>query len=240
MDRRVIVVAVLPLVLVAACTGGDPGAAPEQSGATPQASGAPTDPPTGAAGSETAQATESPSPDPTDPALPNNCGEVLLTTAVTQALGVRFEGETTYLRTAPDEASGRLGRVTCDYGVETDDDGVESSPVLSASVIAYPDADEALRRVDATVTRALGAGSTVEDVALPDNPDATAFLLSSQDSATVVAARGQYTFVIAAEVLGVDVGDDGEVTPAANVEGLQELLTTLLANTSAEDGEDAG
>lgn len=248
MNRLAGTVVAAATALLLGCSGeGEPVSAP-----TPEATPTVTEP---AAPPETAAAT-SPSPTPpasTDPPLPADCSELLLSTAIQEAIGVTFEGRTTFLRTAPDEGSGRLGRVTCGYGVVGEEDGEdgegdgggggeddgeggeEGPPVVQASVIAYPDAQEALSRLDATVVRAQADGSTAESVELADFPGTTAFLLSDQESASIVAARGQYTYVIAANVLPVAVGSSGAAE--VDLSGLQELLASVLEATGQPVGE---
>jgi hypothetical protein len=224
MNRLAGTVVAAATALLLGCSGeGEPVSAP-----TPEATPTVTEP------AAPPEAT-SPSPTPpasTDPPLPADCSDLLLSTAIQEAIGVTFEGRTTFLRTAPDEASGRLGRVTCGYGVVGEDGGEggeEGPPVVEASVIAYPDAQEALSRLDATVVRAQADGSTAESVEFADFPGTTAFLLSDQESASIVAARGQYTYVIAANVLPVAVGSSGAAE--VDLSGLQELLASVLEAT---------
>jgi hypothetical protein len=188
--RAVPVVAVV--LLGAGCTGDDdpPAAAPT--------SAAPT---SGATGPGSPPAT------PTPAALPTGCDSMLPFTDLDQALGRPLFGRTVFTQGVAQPSIGRLGRVTCGYGLPTNGRGV---PPVEVGVSTYKDVESATTRVESTVSqlRSIGASQIQATVAgLP----ATA--LATGTSFTVVLAQGSRTVVVTVQrSLGVGNGPALAVT----------------------------
>lgn len=156
-------------------------------------------------------ATESPSPtgDPTaeetgaaEPALPEECGDVIRFVDVADALAVPMTGGVDRIYAEdfhPD--SGRLARLTCTYraagddddGEDEDDPDEDAEPAVEFNVSSYVDADAASRRLSGTVDSARTGGDEVESVEIAGLPG---FFLRGDDAVSYVAAVDELTYVV--------------------------------------------
>ncbi len=187
--RAVPVVAVV-LLGAAGCTGDDdpPAAAPT--------SAAPTSGATGPG-----------SPSATPAALPTGCDSMLPFTDLDQALGRPLFGRTVFTEGVAQPSIGRLGRVTCGFGLPANGRGV---PPVEVGVSTYKDVESATTRVETTISqlRSIGASQIQATVAgLP----ATA--LATGTSFTVLLAQGSRTVVVTVQrSLGASSGPALAVT----------------------------
>ncbi len=126
--------------------------------------------------------------------LPDDCGDLLETTVVLDALGVPLDGTTTYVYVGPLEDSGRLGRVTCGYGTAPGADGKPVSK-LTVAVNVYDDAATAAGRLDGSVAQAQSGGAQVTALEVLGRPG---YLTKDAEDTTYLVADGVRTYVIAA------------------------------------------
>jgi hypothetical protein len=108
--------------------------------------------------------------------------------------------------------SGRIERLTCNYGTETADDdgddgdggedGSEREPYVTIAVSSYTDPGAATVRIDSTVDSARIGGQQVEAMELVGR---SGFILRSDDTVSYVVADQELTYVV---TLSRDVLDD--------------------------------
>jgi hypothetical protein len=175
----VAVVAVVGAVMLASC-------APDSD--SPEAAGTPTETTT----------TSSPSPTPTTTVtatLPTNCSSLLPDAEVVRAIG-QLGGSTTYVFDVPAPSIGRLGRVTCAYGVNVTATGGQSTPILDASLMLYVDAASAQRRVDVSVSESRARGETVTPLDVAGQPG---YAFETSERLSVVGIVGTRTVLVGIE-----------------------------------------
>ncbi|HYT09476.1 MAG TPA: hypothetical protein VEL73_02320 [Mycobacteriales bacterium] len=170
----------VPLVLVglvaAGCTSGG-----GSSSSTPSPSGS-----AGASGSAQA-GTPTPS---AAAALPTGCESLLPFTDLDQALGRPLFGESSFIKGVAQPSIGRIGRVTCRYGLARGGRGVAP---IEVGVSTYKDAESATRRIEQTVAAARGQGSTQGQATVSGVP---ATLLGAREAVTLVLAQGSRTVAV--------------------------------------------
>ncbi len=152
-------------------------------------------------------------------ALPGTCTDLLTVAQVTDALGVRLPGTTSYVLGRPQPDIGRTGRVTCGYGVApaTDTAGA-SDPLLEVSVFVYVDARAAADRVEVLVADQESRGVRVDPV---DVPGADAVLLTGPADTTLVSTVAERTYALTLV--------PGLLEPAATQAALQALAADAIA-----------
>lgn len=126
--------------------------------------------------------------------LPGTCAEMLTVAQVTDGLGVRLPGTTSYLVGEPQPDIGRTARVTCGYGVApaTDTAGA-SDPLLEVTVFVYTDAAAAAERVEVLTTNQEQQGVRVDPATVAG---ADAVLLSGPADTTLVATVAERTYAL--------------------------------------------
>lgn len=191
-SRRLTTLALAATIVMAGCTDGDEPEVPEVPTPTP------TDQP-----STPTETTGTPGAEPTA-GVPELCSDLIATGRVAQIVetpmpsGVRRIYNDEFL-----EASGRIGRLTCEYGIKDDDDETSSptsgaspgdddaeSAVLEIAVSAYTAADVAAGRVGDTVDRASGQVSAL------DVMGNEGFLLGDDEDVSLVFADDVSTYVL--------------------------------------------
>jgi hypothetical protein len=176
------VVAVIGAVALASCA---PDAdEPEAAGASSETSTA----------SPSTSATTSPTPTVT-PTLPTSCSGLLPDAEVVRAVG-QLGGSTTYVFDVPAPNIGRLGRVTCGYGVNVTATGGQSTPVLDASLMLYVDAASAQRRVDVTVSESRARGEAVTSLPVGGQPG---YAFETSERISVLGIDGTRTVLVGME-----------------------------------------
>lgn len=158
--------------------------------ATPTASGTPT----GAA--------------PTDAGFPQECGELIPFVRVVEIMAIPMAGSSRVYQDDFPADSGRLERLTCNYGTESlDDDGEGSSeepqdgsedggerePYVTIAVSSYADPGAATVRVESTVDSARIGGQHVEPMELAGR---SGFVLRNDDTVSYVVADQELTYVV--------------------------------------------
>lgn len=172
---RAVPVVVAAVLLGAGCSGdGDPSAAA----------------PTSAAPSSSAPAAGSPSATPTAAALPTGCDSMLPFTDLDQALGRPLFGRTVFTEGVAQASIGRLGRVTCGYGLPANGRG--AAPI-EVGVSTYKDVESATSRVEATVSQLRSIGASQIQATVGGLP-ATA--LATGTAFTVLVAQGTRTVAV--------------------------------------------
>lgn len=147
---------------------------------------------------ETSTSSPSPTATPTPtstPTLPTNCSSLLPDTEIVQAVGA-LGGSTTYVFDVPAPDIGRLGRVTCGYGVNVTATGGQSTPILDASVMLYVDAASAQRRVDVSVSESRARGESVTAVEIAGQPG---YMFETSERISVVGIDGTRTVLVGIE-----------------------------------------
>lgn len=126
--------------------------------------------------------------------LPATCADLLTVAQVTDGLGVRLPGTTSFVLGQPKPDIGRTGRVTCGYGVTaaTDTAG-ESDPLLEVSVFVYSDPQAAADRAQAVQGSREAQGVRVDPATVPG---ADALLFSSPDDTTLIATVAERTYAL--------------------------------------------
>jgi hypothetical protein len=158
-----------------------------------------TDEPETAGPSSTASsASPSPSGSPTSTgtsALPPDCSGLLPNAEVQRAVG-QLGGSTTYVFDVPAPDIGRIGRVTCGYGVNVTATGGQSTPILDASLMLYVDAASAQRRVDVSVSESRTRGESVTPIEVGGQPG---FVFETSERISVVGINGPRTALVGIE-----------------------------------------
>jgi hypothetical protein len=159
-------------------------------------------------------ATSTPSPTGT-PTLPTNCSGLLPDAEIVRAIGA-LGGSTTYVFDVPAPDIGRLGRVTCGYGVNVTATGGQSTPILDASVMLYVDAASAQRRVDVSVSESRARGEAVTAVEIAGAPG---YLFETSERISVVGISGTRTVLVGIEAtrLPADQAKQALVTLATRI-----------------------
>ncbi|WP_131801726.1 hypothetical protein [Klenkia soli] len=126
--------------------------------------------------------------------LPETCAGLLTVSQVSDALGARLPGTTTYVVGEAEPGIGRTGRVTCGYGVTpaTATAGA-SDPILEVSVFTYTDPGAAAARVEALVAARRAEGEASGAAAVPG---ADAVLLTGPAETTLVATVDSRTYAL--------------------------------------------
>jgi hypothetical protein len=176
----VVELAVIAAVALASCApqADEPAAA----GASPETS------------SPSASATATPTPTAT-PTLPTNCSALLPDAEVVRTVG-QLGGSTTYVLDVPAPGIGRVGRVTCGYGVNVTATGGQSTPILDASLMLYVDAASAQRRVDVSVSESRARGETVTTAEIAGQPG---YAFETSERLSVVGIEGTRTVLVGIE-----------------------------------------
>jgi hypothetical protein len=174
-----VVAAVLAALALASCSAGDDES--DAAGASPAAS-------------PSTSATTSPSPTGS-PTLPTNCASLLPDAEIVQAVGA-LGGSTTYVFDVPQPDIGRIGRVTCGYGVNVTATGGQSTPILDASLMLYVDAASAQRRVDISVSESRVRGESVSSIEIAGQPG---YLFETSERVSVVGIDGTRTVLVGIE-----------------------------------------
>ncbi len=112
-----------------------------------------------------------------------------------QAVG-QLGGSTTYVIDVPAPAIGRLGRVTCGYGVNVTATGSQSTPVLDASVMLYVDRASANERVEVSVAESRAKGEVVTPTQVGGRPGYT---FETPERVSVVTSEGTRTALVGIE-----------------------------------------
>lgn len=180
----------------AACSEDDPGEATHPMledptpTATPTSTGTPTD------------------AEPTEAGFPQECGQLIPFVRVAEIMAVPMAGTSRVYQDDFPADSGRLERLTCNYGTEaaeddeSDQDGGEREPYVTIAVSSYTDPGAATVRVDSTVDSARIGGQQVEAMELAGR---SGFILRGDDTISYVAADQELTYVV---TLARDVLDD--------------------------------
>lgn len=209
MSGRTLLRPLVPMVcagalLVAGCSddGGDddpfadlPAATPSSAGSSPGASGAPAPAATG---------------------VPEECGDVVATTVILDAISVPLDGTAAFVTAGPVPESGRTGRITCEYGVAPGPDGQPVAKVRLA-VNGYVDEATVASRLDENVSRAQGQGQQIRALALDGRPG---YVLRDGASVSYLVADGTRT-VVATMVLGL-------VPPEAEQIALSDIVSAIV------------
>jgi hypothetical protein len=194
----------LLLVMAAGCgTSGEPPGADLLFSPTPSATPAPPSP----------SASAVPSPDVTT--LPASCTELVPASTVAAVVGVSLPGATTYLLEEPLPESGRLGRVTCGFGVP--DRPREAPAAVEVSRNLYESDEAALARLPLTRDAAVAEGDQVRDAPIAG---LEAFLVLDDESVSYVIADPPETVVLTLQ--------RGLVPPRAEQAVLEDLAAVVL------------
>jgi hypothetical protein len=195
-----VVAGVVGAVLLASCAPDtdEPetaGPSPTRSSASPSPSGSPTS--TGTS------------------ALPPDCSGLLPNADVQRAVG-QLGGSTTYVFDVPAPNIGRIGRVTCGYGVNVTATGGQSTAILDASLMLYVDAASAQRRVDVSVSESRTRGESVTPIEVGGQPG---FLFQTSERISVVGINGARTTLVGIEAnrLPADQAQQALVTLANRI-----------------------
>lgn len=126
--------------------------------------------------------------------LPATCADLLTVAQVTDGLGVRLPGTTSYVVGEPQPDIGRTARATCGYGVApaTATAGA-SDPLLEVTVFVYTDAAAAAARVEVLVDNQEQQGVRADSATVPG---ADAVLLSGPADTTLVATVQERTYAL--------------------------------------------
>ena len=175
----------------AACSEDDPGEAthPMLEDATPTATPTSTGTPTDA--------------EPTEVGFPQECGQLIPFVRVAEIMAVPMAGTSRVYQDDFPADSGRIERLTCNYGTESadddgddengDDDGGKREPYVTIAVSSYADPGAATVRVDSTVDSARVGGQQVEAMELVGR---SGFVLRSDDTVSYVVADQELTYVV--------------------------------------------
>lgn len=184
----------------AACSEDDPDEAthPMLEDPTPTATPTPTGTPTDA--------------EPTEAGFPQECGQLIPFVRVAEIMAVPMAGTSRVYQDDFPADSGRIERLTCNYGTEaadddgdgdeSDQDGGEREPYVTIAVSSYTDPGAATVRVDSTVDSARIGGQQVEAMELAGH---SGFILRGDDTISYVVADQALTYVV---TLSRDVLDD--------------------------------
>ena len=184
----------------AACSEDDPDEAthPMLEDPTPTATPTPTGTPTDA--------------EPTEAGFPQECGQLIPFVRVAEIMAVPMAGTSRVYQDDFPADSGRIERLTCNYGTEaadddgdgdaSDQDGGEREPSVTLAVSSYTDPGAATVRVDSTVDSARIGGQQVEAMELAGH---SGFILRGDDTISYVVADQALTYVV---TLSRDVLDD--------------------------------
>ncbi|MBI3688949.1 MAG: hypothetical protein HY241_16715 [Actinobacteria bacterium] len=155
---------------------------------------------------------------PTAPviALPASCPDILSLDDLDHAVGRFLPGRTVYIKGQGEPKIGRIGRVTCRYGVHSS--GTATAVPVEVGLSSYADAAAAAHLIQRTVDQQRDAGASQSDVTVGDTP---ATVLLAADSSSLVLARGALT---------VAVTITKEVAPA---DGAAAVLTALATAAMA-------
>jgi hypothetical protein len=169
--------------------------------------------------------TASPTAPPTSPAgsnvVPRNCGDMVATSAVLDALGVPLPGSTSYVYAGPVPSSGRTARITCGYGVEPGTDG-QPAPKVTLTINGYADAASVRRRLDITVAEAQQQGQQVQALDLEGR---SGYVLKNAQDVSYIVGDGSRTIVVTM-VLGL--------VPAES----EQAVLTKLASAMVASGQE--
>ena len=132
---------------------------------------------------------------PTGGPIPEFCDDVIAFTDVARIVAASISGGSsrTYATDFSAE-SGRIARLTCEYGVEPSPARGEAPPAqVAISLSQYVDAPGASARLEDTVGSARSAGQQVEALAAPTHQ---AYVLTDPAAVSYVAAIGDRTLVV--------------------------------------------
>jgi hypothetical protein len=182
-SRRVVLAAALVLAVAACANGDDENALP-----VPSPVGSET-------GSDPSGSVQSPSANPSEAAVPQDCDDIVPFTRVVQIVAVPLEGGTgrVYADDFPAD-SGRTARLTCRYGLRPAPAGGEAPPPqVEISLSGYVDAASATTRLEDTVGSARAAGQQVQAQAVGGHEG---FLLADAEDISYAVAVDDRTLVV--------------------------------------------
>lgn len=159
-------------------------------------------------GSAASDAAASGTADPSEGSkLPSTCADVLATVEVDKALGKQLDGKTLFIEGEAEPKIGRLGRVTCSYGVKK---GQKSPPVL-ATYFLYETEQDASDRVESAVNSTRAAGNKTTDIKVGLVP---ATLLIESKQITLVMAQKATTYSITVQDSALAIVNKGKTQQA--------------------------
>lgn len=138
--------------------------------------------------------------EPTEEGFPQECGQLIPFVRVAEIMAVPMAGTSRVYQDDFPADSGRVERLTCNYGTESanddgegDEAGGEREPYVTIAVSSYTDPGAATVRVDSTVDSARIGGQQVEAMELVGR---SGFILRNDDTVSYVVADQELTYVV--------------------------------------------
>lgn len=150
--------------------------------------------------------------------LPGDCASLLPLGAVDTALGGPVTGQTAFVVGVAEKDIARLGYLNCRYGLPAGAAAAKATPKVEIGVSLYASADDAAKRIPATVDDYIAHGATQHTTSVGETP---ATILTGASGAgythpTLVAASGQRTIAVTVNQK-VDAAADKALTALAEV-----------------------
>ncbi len=191
MRRRLLAALAAVAFLAAACSEDDPGEATHPLLEDPTST-------------ETQDPTATPvEAEPTEQGFPEECGQLIPFVRVAEIVSVPMSGMSRVYQDDFPADSGRLERLTCNYGTELpdNDDGEDgddaedgdAEPYVTIAVSSYTDPGAATVRVESTVDSARIGGQHVESMEISGR---SGFFLRNGETVSYVLADGELTYVV--------------------------------------------
>ena len=183
--RRLVAALAAVALIVAGCGGDDPGEATHPLLEDPTPTGTPTttDSPTDAA--------------PTQLGFPQECDQLIPFVRVAEIVAVPMAGTSRVYQDDFPADSGRLERLTCNYGTEPpggDGEAAEDAePYVTVAVSSYTNSGAATVRMQSTVDSARIGGQQVEALEVAGR---NGFFLRNDEAVSYVLADNELTYVV--------------------------------------------
>lgn len=140
--------------------------------------------------------------EPTEQGFPQECGQLIPFVRVAEIVAVPMSGTSRVYQDDFPADSGRLERLTCNYGTEPPDNNGEDAddaeagdaePYVTIAVSSYTDPGAATVRVESTVDSARIGGQQVEAMEISGR---SGFFLRNGETVSYVLADGERTYVV--------------------------------------------